>query len=200
MTLGDLLANKKLVAICTIVAVGLISLMITVLFLKIKTPVKPPVVQIRNYVGSVHFLAKEVDLANVPSEKTIDLIIDPAGGSLAGASIGLQYDPKFVEVTHFNLNNTEGSLFGKEVKIAELRTNFDQTDKTSIVLILPSNVAEGKGRGTIGSITFKFKNLVPGSTTQIGFNNETNLITRVAGTNFVLDKTPLMVRMSGSAK
>lgn len=200
MTLRTLFENKRLLITLLVILLGIV---LTVVFLKIAPKIKktpPPTVSVpKNYTGSIHFLAQRIDVASVPTERTIDIIIESPFGSLAGVTLGIQYDPKFVEVTNFALNNSTTSFFGKDVKLTDLRANFGESSKTSISLILPSTVTERKGSGTIGAITFKIKNMAAGTATLINFTGETDLVTRFPGAKFTLTKIPLLITMQGVA-
>lgn len=140
--------------------------------------------------GKISFLADAFSL-NAPSgQKTVDVIVE-SNTPLAGTFINFEYDPQFVEMNSFNLNNSDSSYFGNYVKIAQM--NMDNTKGiTTVSLVLPDDVAEKSGKASIGSITFSIKNLTPKNYPTISISEKSYFVAR-NGKSVKLTSQPLTI-------
>jgi len=140
--------------------------------------------------GKISFLADAFSL-NAPSgQKTVDVLIG-SNTPLAGTFINFEYDPQFVEVNNFNLNNSNFSFFGNYVKIAQM--NVDNTKGiTTISLVLPDDIGEKTGKASIGALTFSIKNLTPKNYPTISISEKSYFVTR-NGKSVKLTSQPLTI-------
>lgn len=187
------LKNKKF-----ILALGIFCILIIIAFIAILVinKTKPSSSNRDNATTSttnanLSFLTDFVAYKSPTAERTVDFIINSPSVALSGVLLNLEYDPRFVQMKKFSLNNTDFSFFGNYSQIIQLATD-QPPGKTTVSLLLPKEVEEKAGRGSIGTFTFTTKNLKPGEATTISISPNSALIKR-NGTKTPLTTRPLVI-------
>jgi len=126
--------------------------------------------------ASLAFLSDTLELAEPTDEITTDFIVDTNTIPVKGLLLYLEYDPQYIEIKKFNLNNTESSFFGFYAQLVQLGLN-EPPYKTTVSIVLPEDEAPKSGKGSIGSFTFEVKNLNPGDSTLINISPDSSFIT-----------------------
>lgn len=126
--------------------------------------------------ASIYFLSDSVNINSVPEERTVDLIVNSSSFTVTGLTLYLVYEPEYIEIKKFNLNNLDDSFFGNYVQIKDLWL-AEPAGRTLISLAIPDDIPAKSGIGGIGTITFEVKNLNPGDSTSINISPDSSFIT-----------------------
>ena len=127
--------------------------------------------------ASLAFLSDTLELTEQPTDEiTTDFIVDTNTIPVKGFLLYLEYDPQYIEIKKFNLNNTESSFFGFYAQLVQLGLG-EPPYKTTVSIVLPEEEIPKSGRGSIGSFTFEVKNLNPGDSTSINISSDSSFIT-----------------------
>lgn len=169
--------SKKFLTVAIVgIATISIALIVSLTLILKPAPENPTPAPSQPTPASIYFLSDSVNINSVPEEKTVDLIVNSSSFSVTGLTLYLVYDPEYIEIKEFNLNNLDSSFFGNYVQIKDLWL-AEPAGRTLISLAIPDDIPAKSGMGSIGTITFEVKNLVQGSSTVIEIFPDSAFIT-----------------------
>lgn len=195
----NLLHAKKKILIPAVAVLAIILLiLITGLVVSSKKPKENVITPTSApQTASIKFLAKQAELDAPSTETTTDIIVESLGRSASGVTVNLEFDPDVIELKSFSLNNSDTSFLGPQGKLIEfLRV---KPGLGRITVDLTSNIAERKGKGSIGAVTFKIKNMPAQKTYEVSFGTGTEIISRTPGSKTLLTTTPLYIELKNAA-
>ncbi|MDO8270172.1 MAG: hypothetical protein Q7T54_05900 [Candidatus Levybacteria bacterium] len=191
-TLVNKLKNKKLlIPLVALFIVLLVGFLVVISAPKVIKPTQNT--STTTATARLSFLSDSVNLTTPTGERTIDFILESATTPLSGLLLYLEYDPQYVQIKKFSLNNFEGSFFGSYAQLVQLGIE-QPPGKTTVSLVLPKEVSEKTGKGSIGTFTFSVKNLQPGASTTITVSPNSALINRSNAKVAPMTKSLLITR------